>query len=386
MPAWITHLGHALPGPAVAQAAFATWMEPRLAPGTSLEQWRRFNARVGIVARHSVLDVFGAEGERYWPRDGVGAPGTAERSRDFSRLAPPLAEAAVVAALAPGRPGDLPAALAGVTDLVVATCTGAVAPGLDIALIQRLGLSGSVRRTVIGFMGCQAAIPALRVARDACLANPRARALVVCCELSSLHLQPGPDPDALLAACLFGDGASAALVQGGDTRVGLGLRFAGDATALVPGTGDQMSWYAGDRGFVLGLSPHITASLRHELAPLATALLARVGQDPRAPVTPAAAIDPHSAARPAAQAPAAQARWLVHPGGPRILDAAEAALDLPAGALDVSRQALAHGGNRSSGTILAILQDDLARAWRGPVGLIAFGPGLSAEALLLDRA
>jgi len=359
MPAWITHLGYAKPGPAVAQAEYAAWMETRLVAGTSIEKWRRFNARVGVHARHSVLDVFGADGERYWPPAGVGAPGTAERSRDFSRLAPPLAMDAITAMA--GGPHLVAELVKGVTDVVVATCTGAVAPGLDVDLVKRLGLPGSTRRTVVGFMGCQAAIPALRVARDTCVAKPGARVLVVCCELSSLHLQAGPDDDALLAACLFGDGASAALVA--DAPEGLALRCCGEATALIPASGDQMSWYAGDRGFVLGLSPHITASLRHELAPLAKALAADAG------ITSAAAVS-----------------WIVHPGGPRILDAAEAALDLPRGHLDASRHALAEGGNRSSGTVLAILHDHPAISVPGRFGMIAFGPGLTAEALLLERS
>jgi predicted naringenin-chalcone synthase len=374
MPVWLSRVGYALPGPPVAQEEFARWMEPRLAPGADRARWRRFNARVGIAHRHSVLEVFGPEGERYWPPGGTGAPGTAARSRDFSRLAPPLALAAVAAALAPAgqppparaQPHAPAAGLEGITDLVVATCTGAVAPGLDIELIQRLGLPGSTRRTVVGFMGCQAAIPALRVARDACLARPGARALVVCCELSSLHLQPGPDEDALLAACLFGDGAAAAVVESGDSPVGLGLRFAGEASALIAGSGAQMSWYAGDRGFVLGLSPHITASLRGELAPLAGRLLEGSGF-----------------------AAGAGTRWIVHPGGPRILDAAADALGLARGpgndALEHSRRALAEGGNRSSGTVLAILRAETAAPWRGPLGMIAFGPGLTAEALLLER-
>jgi predicted naringenin-chalcone synthase len=361
MPAWITHLGYAKPGPAVAQGDYATWMETRLVAGTSLEKWRRFNARVGIVARHSVLDVFGAEGGRYWPRDGIGAPGMAERSRDFMRFAPPLALAAI--ADMAGGAERVAALVAGVTDVVVATCTGAVAPGLDVELVKRLGLPGSTRRTVVGFMGCQAAIPALRIARDACLAKPGSRVLVLCCEISSLHLQPGPDDDALLAACLFGDGASAALVASAPD--GIALAMTGEATALIPDSGGQMSWYAGDRGFVLGLSPHITASLRQELAPLATALGAQGTQ-----------VTEH----------AAETTWIVHPGGPRILDAAEAALALPRGHLDPCRHALAHGGNRSSGTVLAILRDHPARSARGRIAMIAFGPGLTAEALMLEHA
>ncbi|MBA3710686.1 MAG: type III polyketide synthase [Planctomycetes bacterium] len=353
--AWITHVGHALPGPAVPQQTFSAWMEPRLAPGTSLARWRKFTERVGVSFRHSVLDVFGAEGNAFWPIAGKPGPGTGERSRMFDQRALPLAVSAVQAA----RIGDL----SRVTHLVVVPCTGAVAPGLDIQLVSALELPRTVRRTMIAFMGCYAAIPALRVARDICRADSSAQVLVVCCELSSLHLQAGPHDDALLAACLFGDGASAALVRGGEAPDGpdsVRVRIIGDASALIPDTGAHMTWHAGDHGFVLGLSPAITGSLSADLAPLCAEML---GKD----------------------VPPASARWIIHPGGPRIVDVAAKALGLDEQALVCSRRALSDGGNRSSGTVLAILADELATPWSGAMGMFAFGPGLTAEALLLER-
>ncbi len=350
--AWITHVGHAVPGEPVPQEAFARFMEPRLAPGTSIERWRKFNARSGVSIRHTVIDVFGGEGAAFWPIDAKAPAGMAARSVLFDQRALPLAAAAVAAA----NPGDLST----ITHLIVTTCTGAVAPGLDIQLVRSLGLAGSVRRTVIGFMGCYAAIPALRMARDICRADPVAKVLVVCCELSSLHLQAGPSNDALLAACLFADGASAAIIQGGDQPIGMGLRIAADASALIADSGDHMTWHAGDTGFVLGLSPAITASLSGDLAPLCAQLLG-------------------------ADAVPDSARWIVHPGGPRILDATAKALRLGDHALDSSRAALDQGGNRSSGTVLAILAEEIRQPWRGNIGMLAFGPGLTAEALLLER-
>lgn len=350
--AWITGLGSSLPATEVLQEDFAAWMEPRLAGGTDPSRWRRFSRLVGVRSRRSVIDLYGDEGEAFFPRDGIGRAGTGERNRLFDERALPLAAAAVRAV------GD---DLAGITHLVVATCTGAIAPGLDIRLVRALGLDPGVRRTAIGFMGCYAAIQALRVARDAVLARPGSRALVVCCELSSLHLQPGPADDALLAACLFGDGASAAIVEAGERPRGLGLRLSGDASALIPDSADHMVWYAGDQGFVLGLSPRITGAIAADLAPLCDRLLGP-------------------------GVPAREARWVVHPGGPRILDAAERALALRDGALDGSRRALAEAGNRSSGTVLAILEQEMRSAWSGPLGMVAFGPGLTAEALLVERA
>lgn len=350
MPAWITHVAHALPGAAIAQADITAWMEQRLPAGADPGRLRRFSTRAGVDFRHSVLDLMGAEGDAMYP---AGAPhaDTQVRSRAFARLAPALAVQAVHAAC----PDGLPA----ITHLVVATCTGAVAPGLDLLLIDALGLPRSTRRTMIGFMGCYAAMPALRVAWDTVRADPTAKVLVVCCELGSLHLQLGPDDDALVAACLFGDGAAAAVVQAGSEPIGTGLRIVRDACAVVPDTGDQMAWIAAADGFRLRLSPSIPRSLGTVLPGLTDTLLAGVARS--------------------------EARWAVHPGGPRILSDVGHGLGLAEGALAASHAALRSAGNRSSGTVLAIIGDMCRSSWSGPLAAYAFGPGLTAEGFLLHR-
>ena len=347
MPAWITHIGHAVPGTPISQEALVEWLVPRLAPGASPERLRHLARRSGVATRYSVLDLFGAEGEAMFP---IGRPvaDTGVRTAAFVRHAGPLAAAAVV---------TLGIDLARVTHLVAVTCTGAVAPGLDLDLVTRLSLPPATRRTQIGFMGCHAAIPALRLARDTVLADSRARVLVVCCELSSLHLTPGPDDDLLVGGLLFGDGAAALLVTGEPS--GCALALANDATMVVADSADQMAWTASAAGFHLRLSPRVPQSLSAVLPALAHTLLGEV--------------------------PADRVRWIIHPGGPRIITAAEQALGLPAGAGDASRAALASAGNRSSGTVLAILADSLAQPWTGPAVLTAFGPGLTAEAIRVDR-
>lgn len=348
MPAWITRLGHALPGPPVAQAAVTAWLERRLAPGTDPKRLRSFGAHAGVEYRHAVFDLEGELGARLYPV-GAAHADALERSRAFVRLAPPLAEAAVRAAC----PDGLPA----ITHLVVATCTGAVAPGLDLLLVDRLGLPLSTKRVMVGFMGCYAAIPALRIAADTVRADPAARVLVVCCELSSLHLHPGPADDDLVAACLFGDGAAAAVVEG--APAGCALRLVRDACTVAPDSGDAMAYIAAADGFRLRLSPSIAGALGVVLPELTDRLLAGM--------------------------PRSALRWVVHPGGPRILDGVERVLALPAGALASSRAALAAAGNRSSGTILAILAEECRQPWTGQLAVYAFGPGLTAESMLLER-
>lgn len=351
MQAWISRLAHALPGAAIAQADIARWMEARLPAGADPSRLRRFSERSGVAFRHAAIDLLGAEGESLYPSGGGPHADALQRSRAFARLAPPLAVQAVRAACPDG--------LAGITHLVAATCTGAVAPGLDLLLIEALGLPRSTRRVMVGFMGCYAAMPALRVAWDAVRADPRAKVLVVCCELSSLHLQLGPDDDALVAAGLFGDGAAAAVVEASPGPVGLGLELVRDACAVVPDTGDQMAWIAAADGFRLRLSPGIPRSLSGTLPALTDGLLAGIARS--------------------------DARWAVHPGGPRILDDVERGLGLPAQSLDASRQALRSAGNRSSGTVLAIIADMCRSTWSGPLAAYAFGPGLTAEGILFHR-
>lgn len=350
MHAWITHLGHALPGPGLPQAAITRWIERRLAPGASAERLQRISSHSGVETRHSVIDLLGAEGDALYPLDSRHADAY-QRSQAFMHHAPALAAAAVRDACPNGVPP--------ITDLIVATCTGAVAPGLDHQLIEALALPSTVRRTMIAFMGCYAAMPALRAARNTVLASPSARVLVVCCELSSLHLHPGPDDDALVAACLFGDGASAAVVEGGNEPLGAGLRLGREVCAVIPDSADQMAWMAGADGFRLRLSAGISRTLAPVLPDLTDRLLGGIGRD--------------------------TVRWCVHPGGPRILDDIEEALALRGGALDASRAALARGGNRSSATVLAILAEQCRERWSGPLAMYAFGPGLTAEGLLIER-
>ena len=349
---WISHLGHALPGPAISQAKAVSWLEARLHPDTDRVRFHGFAKRSGVAYRHSVLDIEGTEADVFFPLVGHAASTMTERSLAFNAKALPLSLSAVDRAC--------PEGLGDITHVIVTTCTGAVAPGLDIQIATALALRRDVRRTMISFMGCYAAIPALRTAWYTCLANPAARVLVVNCELSTLHLKPGPTNEQLIAALLFADGATAAVVEAGDAPRGRSLRILGDASALVPDSADQMMWLAGSDGFMLHISPKIAGSLASELIPLSRSLL---GDD----------------------RPASSVRWMVHPGGPRILDVVENRLALPHGSLTSSRHELAEGGNRSSATVLAILEREMRQPWSGPVVLMAFGPGLTADALLLER-
>lgn len=258
-----------------------------------------------------------------------------------------------------------------VTHVVTVSCTGFYAPGPDFALVRDLGLSPRTQRYHLGFMGCYAAFPALRAARDFCRSDAGAVVLVVCVELCSVHLQASDDPDTIVASSVFSDGAAAAVVSGRETASGAGgggvvLDLDAFDTTLTPvGEGD-MAWTIGDHGFEMVLSRYVPAIIGEHihgaLAPLLGGDASLVGQ-------PAAAVD----------------LWAVHPGGRSILDKVQHALSLSDAQLEPSRSTLAEHGNMSSATVLFVLQRLLRAGATAPqrVCAMAFGPGLTVESALL---
>jgi predicted naringenin-chalcone synthase len=317
---------------------------PRLLPGARERRlFERMAERSGIARRWSFLEpspdpaLLDALG---FYRAGA-FPSTARRMRFFEDHAFRLARDAVE---------DMGGA-AGVTHLVVACCTGFYAPGLDLELARHLRLGAGVERTIVGFMGCQAAFNALKLARHIVRSERGARVLTVNLELCTLHLQETEDLEQLLSFLVFADGCAAGLVTAEPTGFAL-ERF---GTAVIPGSADQISWRIGDQGFDMRLSGEVPTTLAHSLPAVAREILAG----------------------------AAPALWAVHPGGRSILDAVERALALPEAALAASREVLRGHGNMSSATIMFVLKALMAGAAPGAPGCaLAFGPGLTAEALL----
>lgn len=280
-------------------------------------------------------------------------PGTGRRLAEYNAEAPGLAENACRDALrASGTPAE------SITHLVTASCTGFAAPGVDIALIERLGLPPDTQRTNVGFMGCHAAINSLRIADAITSASSEARALVCCVELCSLHFQYGWRSDQIVSNALFADGAGACVVAASTAAQ---VRLLGTGSCLVPGTQGAMSWRIGDTGFEMGLSPETPALIEQSLATWLDSWLT-----------------PHGRTR------ADIAHWAVHPGGPKVLDATERALSLAPDALAPSRAVLASHGNMSSATLLFILERMLSTGARGLIVALAFGPGLTIEAALIE--
>jgi predicted naringenin-chalcone synthase len=344
--AHINRIGTAVP-PHDVHAAFVRFSRPALPEGKARNVFDRLVQRAGIEHRFSVLHESGlaetgAEQDAFYRRGAY--PGTAQRMKVYEKNAPALAEQAVTAM-------DLQGAADQITHLVVASCTGFVAPGLDQLLAKRLGLRGDLQRTLVGFMGCSAAVPALRIAQAAVLADPTAKVLVVNLELCTLHLQETDDVQVALSFLLFGDGCSAALVSADPTGIALG-----DFRAIsIPDTEDLITWHVGDQGFLMHLSGQVPNKISQALREDSDGMLRGEGTQ---------TID----------------LWAVHGGGKTILDAVESGLNLDAAALATSRAVLASHGNMSSATVMFVLKrmlDNAAPAKRGLA--MAFGPGMVAE-------
>jgi alkylresorcinol/alkylpyrone synthase len=299
----------------------------------------------GVERRAAVVDV-----HQFYAK----ARTTADRMEAFSPAARRLGAAAARRALDRAGPG----AAAAVDELIAVSCTGHAGPGLDVHLATDLGLRPDLGRLMIGHMGCYAALPALRTAAAVASAGSR-RVLVACVELCSLHLQPIASREDAVTSSLFADGAAAALV--GPDGPGLGIVAA--RTATLPASEGRMGWSVGDQGFRMTLSPRVPALVERSLAALVHGLLDGQGL-----------------------AVGDVAHWAVHPGGPEILERVQRRLGLSDGQLARSWEVLADGGNRSSATVLFILDALVASGELCPgewVVMLAFGTGLTMEALLL---
>jgi predicted naringenin-chalcone synthase len=284
--------------------------------------------------------------------DAPHGPTTRQRMEIYEREAPPLAIRAAAEALANAR--TLPRQI---THVVTVSCTGFAAPGFDIALANELGLSPSIERTHVGFMGCHAALNGLRVANAFANSGPNARVLVCSVELCSVHYHYGWDPQKVVANALFADGAGA-LVGSASGPAG-GWELAHSGSRLIPDGADVMTWTIGDHGFGMTLSKRIPEVIATHLRPWLDEWLGERGLR---------VADVRS--------------WAIHPGGPKVLDAAAGSLRLRPEDTWASREVLGEYGNMSSATVLFILKRLIDRGAKPPCVALGFGPGLNVEAAL----
>lgn len=345
-------------------SAFVEFADKLLAEAPDTRTRALFNrmaSRSGIEHRYSIFVPHPPETEPGSSEFWVNAhefyvrgrfPDTARRMEIFERFAPVLAQRAL------DRLELTPAERRSITHVVVTTCTGLYAPGLDFDILDHLGLCPSVERTMIGFMGCYAAINGLKTARHIVRSEPHARVLMVNLELCSLHLQESHDLEQVLSFLVFADGCAASIISAEPT----GLALDSFRAVMIPQTRELITWKIRGLGFDMLLSGQVPAALAKSLESCGTDIIG-----------PMRAED--------------ITLWGVHPGGRTILDAVERGLALPPEALASSRTVLERFGNMSSATVMFVLEELLRRAQPGERGCaMSFGPGLTAETMLFHAA
>jgi predicted naringenin-chalcone synthase len=242
----------------------------------------------------------------------------------------------------------------GITHVLVTSCTGLYAPGLDFDIIDHLGLDTSVERTMIGFMGCYAAINGLKQARHIVRSEPASKVLLVNLELCTLHLQETQDLEQVLSFLVFGDGCAASLISATPT----GFAMDSFRSVQIPGTRELITWRIRGVGFDMLLSGKVPGEIGKALAASGDEVL---GSHTTQEIS----------------------LWGVHPGGKSVLDAVERGLGLAENALAASRQTLECFGNMSSATVMFVLERLMQSAQPGEKGCaMSFGPGLTAETML----
>jgi predicted naringenin-chalcone synthase len=295
-------------------------------------------------------------------------PGTAVRNDIYAEQASRIFVEAGRAAL--NKQDDFDAD--DITHVITVSCTGFYAPGPDFVVARDLGLPADVQRFHLGFMGCYAALPALRLAAQLCEADPDAVVMVISVELCTLHLRVSNEPDTIVATSLFGDGAAAALVTArpvGSNEPGFEVeRF---ASRVAPEGEQDMAWRIGDHGFEMVLSGAVPAILGRHVTDAVRPLFAPEDEL-------AGALERNEAAT-------AIPHWAIHPGGRSILDRVEKSLALEESQLAPARNTLRDFGNMSSATVLFVMRhilDSPSAASGERVVAMAFGPGLTVESAL----
>lgn len=325
---------------------------------------RALYRKSGIDKRHSVITNFDDGPDAFFERQPDGSlqePGTARRNDIFCAASQPLVVEAARRAIA-NCPGI---EAADISHVVTVSCTGFYNPGPDYHVVTELGLAESTQRYHLGFMGCYAAFPALRMAKQFCLADPQAVVLVISLELCSLHLQLSGE-DSMLANSLFADGVAAALVSARTPAQDHPCFELGEfSSALITSGKEDMAWRIGDHGFDISLSSYVPKIIGANI----NAIL-----DQTLPATQTQQSDIDI--------------WAVHPGGKAIVDKVQQSLDLPPDKLNASRHVLKEYGNMSSATILFVLQHILQQpdTTSQQVCAMAFGPGLTVEMALLEKS
>jgi predicted naringenin-chalcone synthase len=321
------------------------------------------DAKSGTSTRYSVLEDYGLPPEQFsfFPKNQqlLPPPTLSQRMAIFKKEALPLSIKAI---------RNLPnfeAQKSSITHLITVTCTGLSAPGLDIELLQALSLPPTTHRSSVNFLGCNAAIIALKQADGICRSQPDAKVLVVCTELCTLHFQTIYNQDYLLCNVLFGDGSAAVLLssQPQDDPACKNAEITHFDSFCIPDSRNEMAWQLSETGFIMNLTSYVGDLIKNNIKKM----LDNVGITRES-------VD----------------HWAVHPGGKKIVDNFGEALGLSATDLAASYQVLKDYGNMSSPTVLFVLKNILDKlvpqTEEQTIFAAAFGPGLTVETMQLRYA
>lgn len=359
---YLTSIGIAVPDNRFEQSVIGKFMTRAME--LNYENTRKLNAifkSSGIANRYSVLTDYGKENDFSFYSNAENFepfPSTSTRLHEYQRFAPDLSVSAVNDCISKHPGFDITS----ITHLIVVSCTGMYAPGLDIDLVERLGLKHDVQRISINFMGCYAAFNGIKVGDAFCKADPHATVLVVCVELCSIHFQKQATEDNMLANALFADGAAAVLLQGKPTA-GINLKPEAFHNALALSKDPQMAWRVGNLGFEMKLTSYVPEIIQRGIKKLTDEMLAKIKSD-------------FSTLK----------HFAIHPGGKKILEAIEKELGLSKTDNRHAYAVLNNYGNMSSPTVLFVLyhllKDLTVQNNDESVLSFAFGPGLTLESIL----
>lgn len=351
----IISIGTALPAYCHQQTNILQFMQAVYAPGEADKRKLRFlYHQSGINQRYSVVSDYSRpvpEWKFYPQSENLEPfPSLEQRMAVYNRHAPQLSVDAARACL------DGVLHHKEVTHLITVSCTGMSAPGLDLQVMELMDLQRNIMRTSVNFMGCYAAIHAMKLGDAFCKADAAARVLIVCTELCTLHFQREATMDNIASSLLFGDG-SAAVLMVNENSAAKGIRITDFYSEVLPGGKRDMAWELSSTGFLMTLSGYVPELIEEDFGAVLERCLQRK------------ALSKEDISH-----------WCIHPGGKRILEAIAKSVGINKEQLAPSYQVLEHHGNMSSATILFVLKKML-HSLQPSVRLLgaAFGPGLTVE-------
>jgi predicted naringenin-chalcone synthase len=252
-----------------------------------------------------------------------------------------------------------------ITHLITASCTGMSAPGLDLQIIESMNLPANIFRTSVNFMGCYAAIHALKLADALCAENTNANVVVVCTELCTLHFQKENSIDNIASSLLFADGAAAVLITHHDNKLP-GLQIKSFYSEVAFKGKQHMSWQLSSMGFLMKLSAYLPDLIQEDFNGFVENALQHAKLN-KSDIS----------------------HWCIHPGGKKILSSIQKSINIPEESLRQSYNILKDYGNMSSPTILFVLKEIMhelenKKTSKSNIFGAAFGPGLTMETFILS--